>query len=145
MDFVEQTDWSQWGITPLLDEIERHADTMRGASVYDLSYVMEPARELARRVAELEATQRALLDRLEIQRIYAPDAEIEVQRLRAELDALKAAQQWQPVDTAPIDRPLEALLTARRSADDRWYYADVRPTAWRPLPPAPNEAEEVQP
>ncbi len=57
MDIVEQTDWSKRSIDDLLGEIERHADMMRGASLYDLSYVMEPARELARRIAELEAAQ----------------------------------------------------------------------------------------
>ena len=99
----------------------------------------------------------------------------EVSALRAELDALKAAQQWRPVTEdwppygvqylgrAMLDSP--TLLITRYVIEEEggevWQDSDglllyageiqfcaaIPPTPQerRPLPPAPNEAAEVQP
>ena len=141
MDFVEQTDWSRWDIEALLGEIEHHAAMMRGASLYNLSHVNGPAQELARRIADLEFTQRGLLEQVEYHRVHALDAEIEAQRLRA-------AHQWQPGTVAPEEEGYYQVFDEEKGWYDHRYYSvsgwgvvgDLRPPMyWRPIPPMPDE------
>ena len=98
------------------------------------------------RVAELEFTQRGLLDRLEVQRVYALDAEIEVQRLRAELDA----QQWRPATEAPGKGRWYQVFDANEDWYDHRFYKgpgwgvlgdDQPPLYWRPIPLMPQESQ----
>lgn len=66
-DIVEQTDWSRWPQAELLNEIEKHADILRGATLYDLDWIMSPAKELAARVDALAAEVALLRDAITAQ------------------------------------------------------------------------------
>ena len=98
------------------------------------------------RIAELEVGHRTLLDQVEFHRIYALDAEIEVQRLRGELDA----QQWRPATVAPEQEGWYQVFDGEEWWYDHRFYSvsgwgvmgDMRPpTYWRPIPPMPEEAQ----
>ena len=79
----------------------------------------------------------------------------EIDRLTAEIERLRAASQWQPIETAPKDgtkvlvwRPYEDKDHEAHCGVDRW--SDVsgswwnsrryqQPTQWQPLPSPPTQ------
>ncbi len=75
---------------------------------------------------------------------------------KAEIDALKAAQQWQPIESAPKDGVTRVLVLIREGTEELIQTVAVRdtsngcwisswtgevlypPTHWQPLPPPPE-------
>lgn len=164
-DFVEQTDYTAWSLSDLLHEIEQHADMMRGASRYNLSYIMEPATALAARAeetaalrAELDAAQNraeaanrfaaAAADRVVAEMDNAADAWRRVAELEAELAALKAATEWRPGSDTP---PSPCWYQTAEDGDGSFSHAYFDGVAWlgypgnqppmwyRPIPPLPQQ------
>jgi type II secretory pathway pseudopilin PulG len=77
----------------------------------------------------------------------AERAEAEAAALRAELDALKAAQGWQPDTVRPQETGRYLTYNGRafdiHTWDGRWHDSAYGrwPVCWRPLPPAPDEVQ----
>lgn len=72
-------------------------------------------------------------------------------KMQAEIDALKAAQTWQPIESAPKDGT-RVMVSSRTTVDaaqwsdrrDAWMISpdwSTDPTHWMPLPPAPETAK----
>jgi hypothetical protein len=82
-----------------------------------------------------------------------------VQQIIAERDALKAAQQWQPIETAPAERRVLVFepgingdgRTIAHGWRGQWFAGDIKdenevwPTHWMPLPPSPAPDSQLSP
>ena len=79
----------------------------------------------------------------------------ELEKLRAELENIKAENEWQPIETAPKDKSNVVLLRQQCGSVANgyflaeayagngawiWPYIHKTPTHWMPLPKAPNGA-----
>ena len=139
-------------VTQLRIDTARWYEHRRAAetALYDMPTVLENfhswrarAEAAEARVAELEFAQRGLLEQVEYHRLHALDAEIEVQRLRAE-------QQWRPGTVKPEQEGWYQVFDGEEWWYDHRFYSvsgwgvmgDMRPpTYWRPIPPMPEEAQ----
>lgn len=75
---------------------------------------------------------------------------IKIEKMKVEIDALKAAQTWQPIESAPSDEVLFLHNKAMglsgvgylNSYLDYWSWSySSSPTHWQSLPPAPETAK----
>ena len=147
-------------VTQLRIDTARWYEHRRAAetALYDMPTVLENfhswrarAEAAEARVAELEVGHRTLLDQVEFHRIYALDAEIEVQRLRGELDALQAATEWRPIVGPPPADAFELKIICEVADDGTIYNAQTGATitywtprsdkTWRPIPPTHEELQ----
>lgn len=122
---------------------ERHTENVRRAASYNAL-----AAENAALRAELEHLQAAYADN----EAYGYELIQQRNMARAELATLQAATAWRPVTEKRPSPGYYLTYHPKVGADvqywtgyDSWVNGAYgrQPTYWRPLPPAPDEADEV--
>lgn len=76
----------------------------------------------------------------------------EIERLQQRIEELEKRGEWQPMDTAPKDRPI--IISDGETVASGWWYTGGEvpdrwmplntPTHWMPLPAAPSPEDKAQ-